>query len=72
MNSSAELFTELCTCRWYTVSVRTQKLLLFFIHHSTKTYTFLIGGLFVPGFEGFGRLLKMSFSYFTVMYSAPV
>ncbi|XP_078051570.1 uncharacterized protein LOC144477706 isoform X2 [Augochlora pura] len=69
MDSSSDILTELNNCRWYTVSVQTQKLLLFFIQHCTKTYTVLLCGLFAPNYEGFSTLIKASFSYFAVMCS---
>ncbi|XP_076378901.1 uncharacterized protein LOC117223921 isoform X2 [Megalopta genalis] len=68
-DSSSNVFTELHNSRWYTASERTQKLLLFFIQHCTKTYTVVLWGLYPTNFEGFSALVRASFSYFAVMYS---
>ncbi|XP_043529545.1 uncharacterized protein LOC122539038 [Frieseomelitta varia] len=57
---------------WYNAPVSTQKMLLFVAQHCINTYTFNIGGLFVPSYEGFSSVIKQSFSYFMVIRSTQM
>ncbi|XP_076239968.1 uncharacterized protein LOC143182669 [Calliopsis andreniformis] len=69
IDSGSKFFTQMYDTKWYTVSVPTQKLLLYVMQNSVKSYTFLVGGLFKPNYEGFYMLFKMSLSYFMVVFS---
>ncbi|XP_011861322.1 PREDICTED: uncharacterized protein LOC105558321 [Vollenhovia emeryi] len=55
--------------QWYTVSLRTQRMLLFVMQRSMKNYYCEIGGVFAASLEGFATLMSMSLSYFTMIYS---
>ncbi|XP_076629082.1 uncharacterized protein LOC143345620 [Colletes latitarsis] len=72
IDSSTEVFTSAYHSRWYLTAVPEQKLFLFIQLHNLKNYSFHVGGLFTPSYEGFSTLVRMSFSYFTVIYSTQL
>ncbi|CAK9795537.1 hypothetical protein ANTQUA_LOCUS395 [Anthophora quadrimaculata] len=69
INSSSKVFDEVYNSEWYTAPVSAQKKLLYIMQHSIQSYSFSIGGLFVPCYQGFTTLVKTSVSYFMVAYS---
>ncbi|XP_076629135.1 uncharacterized protein LOC143345656 [Colletes latitarsis] len=72
IDSSTKVFTSAYHSRWYLTAVPEQKLFLFMQHRNLRNYSIQIGGLFTPSYEGFSTLVKMSFSYFTVIYSTQL
>ncbi|KZC09909.1 hypothetical protein WN55_00555 [Dufourea novaeangliae] len=56
INHSSHIFPLTYNCQWYIGPVRSQKLLLFIMHCSMKSYCFQLGGLFVPSYEGFSTV----------------
>ncbi|XP_076672253.1 uncharacterized protein LOC143371188 [Andrena cerasifolii] len=69
MDSSSIIFREAYNTEWYAVPVPAQKLYLYVMQHSMKNYTFQLGGFFVPSYEGFCTLSRLSFSYVMVILS---
>ncbi|CAL7934015.1 unnamed protein product [Xylocopa violacea] len=57
MDSSADIFTEVYTTRWYNAPLSSQKLLLNIMHHAMKAYTFSLGGITAPNYEGFSTMI---------------
>ncbi|XP_039311268.1 uncharacterized protein LOC113003318 [Solenopsis invicta] len=63
-----EVFNTTYNSYWYTVPLRSQKLLLFIMQRTSKNFAFVLG-LFVVSLKGFSTLASMAMSYFTVIYS---
>ncbi|XP_050465909.1 uncharacterized protein LOC126859047 [Cataglyphis hispanica] len=61
--------TYMYNTKWYVAPLKAQKLLLFMMQRSIRHFSYIIGGLFIPSFEGFATLTSMSISYFTVIFS---
>ncbi|XP_018342332.1 PREDICTED: odorant receptor 4-like [Trachymyrmex septentrionalis] len=55
--------------RWYTAPLSIQKLILFLLQRSSKTFSLNVGGLFQASLKCFASLTSTSISYFTVIYS---
>ncbi|XP_076378919.1 uncharacterized protein LOC143259629 [Megalopta genalis] len=68
-DNSAVVFNETYNLLWYRVPLESQKLVLLILLRSSIEVQFNLGGLFVPCYEGFARMMNSSFSYFTVLYS---
>ncbi|XP_026830064.1 uncharacterized protein LOC105284032 isoform X2 [Ooceraea biroi] len=64
-----ELFNTTYNVQWYTAPIKIQKLLLFVMQSTTKSYFLNIGKLVIISIEGFAQLISLSISYFTVIYS---
>ncbi|XP_019696755.1 uncharacterized protein LOC109503779 isoform X1 [Harpegnathos saltator] len=64
-----KIFYNAYNTPWYTVSTKIQKLFLFIMKYTTKTYILNIGNLIMASIEGFAKLISLSISYFTVIYS---
>ncbi|XP_025160084.1 uncharacterized protein LOC109503783 isoform X2 [Harpegnathos saltator] len=64
-----KMFYNTYKIRWYTVPVRIQKLFLFIMTRTTKTYVLNIGNLIMASIEGFSKLASLSISYFAAIYS---
>ncbi|XP_011348437.1 odorant receptor 85b isoform X2 [Ooceraea biroi] len=54
---------------WYKAPIRIQKLILFLIERSTKSFNLRVVGVLVASIERFASLMKTSISYFTVIHS---
>ncbi|KAH0948833.1 Or9e93 [Eciton burchellii] len=63
------IFVTICTVDWYIAPLYIQKLMLFLLQKSSKTFNIVIGGLFVGSLQGFATLINTTISYFTIMYS---
>ncbi|XP_067212261.1 uncharacterized protein [Linepithema humile] len=63
-----EIFQNTYNISWYVAPVEIQKLLLFIIQYTTKSYILNIGYLILASVEGFSKLASTSISYFTVIY----
>ncbi|XP_025160093.1 odorant receptor 94a-like [Harpegnathos saltator] len=68
-NHNDKIFYNAYNTEWYTVPVRIQKLFLFIMKNTTKAYVLNIGNFIMASLEGFTKLMSLSISYFTVMYS---
>ncbi|XP_020295570.1 uncharacterized protein LOC109860710 [Pseudomyrmex gracilis] len=55
--------------KWYTTSLKAQKLLWIVMQRTMRHCVITIGGLFAPSFEGFAMLMSTSVSYFMVLLS---
>ncbi|XP_019699721.1 odorant receptor 9a-like [Harpegnathos saltator] len=69
MNSSTEVYHQVYNSQWYKSPVHNQKMMILILCRSAKPCTFVVGHLFLTSLEGFGTLISMSLSYFTVIYS---
>ncbi|XP_039311434.1 odorant receptor 24a-like [Solenopsis invicta] len=65
---SSEMLKSVYNTLWYVAPLSIQKLILFLLT-SVKDYKLLVGGIFVPSFEGFSTLITSAISYFTVIYT---
>nr|XP_012228640.1 PREDICTED: odorant receptor 85f-like [Linepithema humile] len=63
------VFSTAYSVQWYTAPLHTQKLILFLLQRTNKTFSLNIGGLFVASLQCFASLTSASMSYFTVIYS---
>ncbi|KAH0944516.1 Or9e32 [Eciton burchellii] len=66
---STYAFNTAYNISWYLAPLHIQKLILFLLLRSNKTFTLNIGGLFVLSIEFFASLASASISYFTVILS---
>ncbi|KAH0945347.1 hypothetical protein HN011_004120 [Eciton burchellii] len=64
-----DIFSAAYDIPWYVTPIRIQKLVMFLLQRSTKTFALQIGGLFIGSLEGFATLISTSLSYFTVIYA---
>ncbi|XP_025263462.1 uncharacterized protein LOC109610280 isoform X4 [Camponotus floridanus] len=55
--------------QWYVAPLRIQKLILFLLQRGNKNVNLNFGGVFILSLEFFASLMKVSTSYFTVIYS---
>ncbi|XP_018300408.1 uncharacterized protein [Mycetomoellerius zeteki] len=55
--------------QWYRAPLHIQRMILFLLQRKAKAFTLNVGGLFDASLESFATLIKISVSYFTVMYS---
>nr|XP_050860782.1 uncharacterized protein LOC127068541 [Vespula vulgaris] len=69
IDHSNDAFMELCQIPFYTLSIKTQKLLLLLLIRSIKPSEISIGGIFVASHEVFATLIQKAFSFATVYYS---
>ncbi|XP_032687876.1 odorant receptor Or2-like [Odontomachus brunneus] len=63
------VFLSIYNVCWYIAPLSIQKLILLLLQRGNKPYTLSVAGLFVASLEFFAKLINMSLSYFTVMYS---
>ncbi|KAL2714434.1 LOW QUALITY PROTEIN: hypothetical protein V1478_015619 [Vespula squamosa] len=68
IDHSNDAFMELCQIPFYTLSIKTQKLLLLLLIRSMKPSEISIGGIFVASHEIFAGLIQKAFSFATVYY----
>ncbi|KAF3054249.1 Odorant receptor 330 [Nylanderia fulva] len=64
-----DVFVTVYNIKWYTASLKVQKMVLFLLQRGTKVFNLNIAGLFVGSLEGAATLLSTGISYFTVLYS---
>ncbi|XP_025160116.1 odorant receptor 4-like [Harpegnathos saltator] len=69
INHSAEVYYQAYNAQWYMSAVHSQKMLILILRRSAKPFLFSVSNIFVGSLEGFGTLVSMSLSYFTVIYS---
>ncbi|XP_026831067.1 odorant receptor 22c-like isoform X1 [Ooceraea biroi] len=63
------IFSNAYNVKWYTASVRVQRLILILLQICAKPYGLKFGGLFITSLENFASLSTASMSYFTILYS---
>ncbi|XP_061929864.1 uncharacterized protein LOC133666007 [Apis cerana] len=69
IDSSLDIFNELCASTWYRIPLKAQKLLLFMILRTSMGAELRLSGLFTPSYAGFTSMMSSSFSYCAVIYS---
>ncbi|KAL0126372.1 hypothetical protein PUN28_005042 [Cardiocondyla obscurior] len=69
IDHDADIYIKICNVQWYNAPLKTQKLILFLMQKTIKSYQINIGGLYCPSLEGFTALASASLSYFTVLCS---
>ncbi|XP_018361719.1 PREDICTED: odorant receptor 4-like [Trachymyrmex cornetzi] len=69
MDHNNHVFSTAYNVRWYTAPLSIQKLILFLLQRSSKTFSLNVGGLFQASLKCFASLTSASISYFTVIYS---
>ncbi|XP_019699730.2 odorant receptor 22c-like [Harpegnathos saltator] len=69
INHSAALYYQAYNVQWYMSAVHNQKMLILILRRSAKPPLFSVSNVFVGSLEGFGTLVSMSLSYFTLIYS---
>ncbi|XP_076681713.1 odorant receptor 49b-like [Andrena cerasifolii] len=69
LDNGNELFTKTYFSRWHESPLPLQKMLLYIRLRSMQPTGLMIGGLFTFSFEFFSKLMNVSMSYFTVLYS---
>ncbi|XP_025074020.1 uncharacterized protein LOC112552617 [Pogonomyrmex barbatus] len=55
--------------QWQGAPLPAQRLLPIIMQRSTRSCKMVVGGMFVPSFEGFATLMSTTLSYFTVLWS---
>ncbi|XP_025270165.1 odorant receptor 4-like isoform X2 [Camponotus floridanus] len=63
------IYSTAYNIHWYVMPLHVQKLILFLLQRSSKSFSLNIGGLFVASLQCFASLSSTSISYFTVIYS---
>ncbi|XP_011634419.1 uncharacterized protein LOC105425377 [Pogonomyrmex barbatus] len=63
------VFNTTYKIQWYLAPLQIQKLILFLMQRSNKSFGLNVGGLFVASLECFATLANTSISYFVVIYS---
>ncbi|XP_046141171.1 uncharacterized protein LOC114872540 [Osmia bicornis bicornis] len=69
LNISENVSLQIYNTNWYEASLSTKKFLLFVMMKTSEERRFKLFIFFKPNFEGFVQILKVCFSYFTVMAS---
>ncbi|XP_029160365.1 uncharacterized protein LOC114932367 [Nylanderia fulva] len=64
-----QLFVTAYKIPWYRAPISIQKLILFLLQKTSKTFYVTCGGVYVGSIEGFAMIIKTSVSYFTLMHS---
>ncbi|KAH0944514.1 Or9e36 [Eciton burchellii] len=69
IDCSSYAFNTAYNISWYQAPLHIQKMILFLLLRSNKTFTLNMGGLFMLSIESFATLANASISYFTVLLS---
>ncbi|XP_029673519.1 uncharacterized protein LOC115241733 [Formica exsecta] len=69
IDHSAGIFENTYIARWYGAPLQAQRLLPIIMQRSMRSCKMVVGGMFVPSFEGFAALMSTTLSYFTVLWS---
>ncbi|KAL6448877.1 hypothetical protein ACFW04_000549 [Cataglyphis niger] len=69
IDHSAGIFENTYFARWYGAPLQAQRLLPIIMQRSMRSCKMVVGGMFVPSFEGFATLMSTTLSYFTVLWS---
>uniref|UniRef100_A0A3F2ZDF7 Odorant receptor n=1 Tax=Lutzomyia longipalpis TaxID=7200 RepID=A0A3F2ZDF7_LUTLO len=68
-NRSERIFTDLYITKWYEMDVKDQKALLLAMKMSQRTLGFKVAGMYDINFVMFVQMIKLCFSYCTILYS---
>ncbi|XP_011061124.1 PREDICTED: uncharacterized protein LOC105150030 [Acromyrmex echinatior] len=66
---SDDIFNATCNALWYIAPLSSQKIFLFLMHRTMKSFKPVLCNLFVASLEGFATLITTSLSYLTILYS---
>ncbi|XP_072744243.1 uncharacterized protein [Anoplolepis gracilipes] len=69
INSDSYFHQTICNTKWYNTPLKVQKLILFLLQKTTKSYKLDAGGMFSPCFEGLITTISLLFSFVTVLCS---
>nr|XP_012217764.1 PREDICTED: uncharacterized protein LOC105669400 [Linepithema humile] len=69
IDHSAGIFENTYITQWHGTSLQAQRLLPMIMQRSMKSCKMVVGGMYVPSFEGFATLMSTTVSYFTVLWS---
>ncbi|KAL6264364.1 hypothetical protein P5V15_004476 [Pogonomyrmex californicus] len=69
IDHSASIFENIYITRWQGAPLPAQRLLPLIMQRSMRSCKMVVGGMFVPSFEGFATLMSTTLSYFTVLWS---
>ncbi|XP_019885249.1 uncharacterized protein LOC109610507 [Camponotus floridanus] len=69
INYDSYVHQTICNTEWYNAPLKAQKLILFMLQKTTKTYRVDAGGMFSPCLEGLVATMSLLFSFFTVLGS---
>ncbi|XP_070160561.1 uncharacterized protein [Polyergus mexicanus] len=69
INCDSYVHQTICNTEWYNAPLKAQKLILFLLQKSTKSYRVDAGGMFSPCLEGLVGTMSLLFSIFTVLNS---
>ncbi|XP_019882178.2 uncharacterized protein LOC105248404 [Camponotus floridanus] len=64
-----DIFVTVYNVQWYIAPLYIQKIILFLLQRKSRDFVLNYAGLFVISLEFFATLVKVSVSYFTVIYS---
>ncbi|XP_029168296.1 uncharacterized protein LOC114938471 [Nylanderia fulva] len=68
IDHSGNIFYRTYNTEWYIAPLKAQKLLLFVMQRSMRHTTFVIGGLFVPSFEGFATVESLIINFLSKIH----
>ncbi|XP_076681796.1 odorant receptor Or2-like [Andrena cerasifolii] len=69
LDKGNDLFVKTYNARWHDAPLPVQKMLQFIRQRSMLPTALVFGGLYIGSFEFFSKLVNVSMSYFTVLYS---
>ncbi|XP_011705432.1 PREDICTED: odorant receptor 49a-like [Wasmannia auropunctata] len=64
-----DIFVTAYNVQWYRTPLHIQRMIIFLLQRRAKEFSLNIGGLYDASMECFATLVKLSVSYFTVIYS---
>ncbi|XP_055688574.1 uncharacterized protein LOC129793052 [Lutzomyia longipalpis] len=68
-NKSERIFTDLYQTKWYEMELKEQKILLLMMKMSQRSLGIKVAGMYDINFVMFMQVLKVSFSYCTILYT---
>ncbi|KAF7988658.1 hypothetical protein HCN44_001231 [Aphidius gifuensis] len=69
IDSSGNVFYRITECQWNKLTLKSQILIQIMLIRSTQTNTLTAGKVYPINMESFGKIMKTSMSYFTVLKS---
>ncbi|XP_072744247.1 uncharacterized protein [Anoplolepis gracilipes] len=69
IDHSVSILENIYIARWYGAPLQAQRLLPIIMQRSMRSCKMVVGGMFVPSYEGFAALMSTTLSYFTVLWS---
>ncbi|XP_036138656.1 uncharacterized protein LOC105840787 [Monomorium pharaonis] len=69
INCDEHVHRMICNTKWYNTPLKIQKLILFLIRKTTKSYKVDAAGLFSPCLEGLAAAMSLLLSFLTILCS---